>query len=309
LTDKPEAGEKREEAQVKKPGSPPVAVAPEGDTPEIRSQDQTENTSNASPYAQHLVWPFASIWRLFRRAFLWADHHSGGLTALATIAIVVLTAFYVKYSKLQWQETKKAADAAHDSAVAAKSAADTAEESLVAVQRAFLVFRGPNVEKSIDSFPSGKIEPGWQINVAWENVGTTPAASVRNLFVASKVPTEPDEQMFLGEANTPHNAAYIGPKSVQPSQAIHRPDDFFPIAGAQFIGPPFPYIWGWVIYRDTFKNTNPHITEFCYRLGAFGLSADKKRYLHSWLQCDNHNCTDEDCQDYKNLVALLPANK
>jgi len=47
----------------------------------------------------YAAWPFVALGRLVRRLFLLADKHNGGITALATIAIMALTGFYVSYSK------------------------------------------------------------------------------------------------------------------------------------------------------------------------------------------------------------------
>jgi len=59
------------------------------------------------PQRGELVRPFVAVWDFFRRGFLLADKHSGGITALATVAIVVLTVFYVKYSKHQWKTMQR----------------------------------------------------------------------------------------------------------------------------------------------------------------------------------------------------------
>jgi hypothetical protein len=119
MVDKPETGEKGDEAKIKESSTSPIAGTPKGDTPETRSPSQTENTGKTRKYAMYVLWPVAALWRLFRWLFLWANEHGPGITALATIAIMVLTFFYVRYSKRQWkvmsgqlEEMKKSTDLA-----------------------------------------------------------------------------------------------------------------------------------------------------------------------------------------------------
>lgn len=64
---------------------------------------QSEKTKEKRNYSQQIGRPFVVVWQFSRKCFLLADKHNGGITALATVAIVVLTIFYVKYSKHQWE--------------------------------------------------------------------------------------------------------------------------------------------------------------------------------------------------------------
>src|SRR5271157_2983162 len=47
------------------------------------------------------------LWETFKRCIEFLDAHNGTITALATVAIVVLTGFYVRYSGRQWQVMEK----------------------------------------------------------------------------------------------------------------------------------------------------------------------------------------------------------
>lgn len=49
------------------------------------------------------MWSFIASWDVVRVLVGFLDRHSGTITALATVAIVVLTCFYVRYSKRQWE--------------------------------------------------------------------------------------------------------------------------------------------------------------------------------------------------------------
>jgi len=87
-----------------------------------------------------------------------AHKHSGGITAIATVAIVGLTFVYVKYSKKQWSvmseqltEMRASTKAAQDAAIAAKQSSDTAEHSFEMERR-----RAEDMEQAIISESSGQ---------------------------------------------------------------------------------------------------------------------------------------------------------
>lgn len=102
MVDKPETRGEGDGPEVKQSSAPPIAGAAQSDIPQTHSQGQEEHASKTRQYTTYVAWPFVAIWRLFRWLFLWADDHDGGITALATVAIVVLTMFYVRYSRKQW---------------------------------------------------------------------------------------------------------------------------------------------------------------------------------------------------------------
>jgi hypothetical protein len=68
------------------------------------------------------------------------------------------------------------------------------------------------------------------------------------------------------------------------------------------------YVWGWTRYRDVIERTPWHLTEFCSELTDFlgnpliavgpGNTATPV-----FTQCGAHNCSDEDCPDYKQRIA------
>jgi hypothetical protein len=77
------------------------------------------------------------------------------------------------------------------------------------------------------------------------------------------------------------------------------------------------YFWGWIVYRDIFPETSPHLTETCQHLigvavnepmgklitfpitdwSGFGISLNHQG-------CERHNCTDADCPEYGPLIKL-----
>jgi hypothetical protein len=72
------------------------------------------------------------------------------------------------------------------------------------------------------------------------------------------------------------------------------------------------FLWGWLVYRDTFKDTPKHLTEFCIEIRDViataeissdltkppDLSDPKTRFTLDPATCPQHNCYDENCSDY-----------
>jgi hypothetical protein len=60
-------------------------------------------------------------------------------------------------------------------------------------------------------------------------------------------------------------------------------------------------------YNDVFPNTAPHITEVCRELtGVYG-NASSFAAPTQWVYtlCPHHNCTDEECNDYPQMILRL----
>ncbi len=102
MVDEPEAGNEKNGAEIKESSTTLITGTAKGGTPETGSQSTTENAEETKDYTQYVARPFVALWRLVRWLFLRADKHNGGITALATIAIMALTGFYVSYSKKRW---------------------------------------------------------------------------------------------------------------------------------------------------------------------------------------------------------------
>lgn len=93
--------------EKKLPGSNPGKALPSSRNINPDGTDEIEKASGAPKPAEIII--FSSVilafivllsWRSCR-AFL--DAHAGSVTAIATIAIVILTAFYVIYARSQWE--------------------------------------------------------------------------------------------------------------------------------------------------------------------------------------------------------------
>jgi hypothetical protein len=64
--------------------------------------------------------------------------------------------------------------------------------------------------------------------------------------------------------------------------------------------------WGWVVYQDAFKGTEPHITEFCQRMtkAMVNTSDPQGRIVFDFATCEHHNCADRYCDDYDQVKKL-----
>ena len=67
------------------------------------------------------------------------------------------------------------------------------------------------------------------------------------------------------------------------------------------------FVWGWEYYRDVFPNTKPHVTEFCRHITGINFRADQPEphieFVYSG--CRKHNCDDQQCKDYKEIVRMV----
>jgi len=56
---------------------------------------------------------------------------------------------------------------------------------------------------------------------------------------------------------------FLAPQATEWSEAVYIPDD---VASRALHGPTRIYIWGRVDYDDIFDGTEPHFTNWCYRV-------------------------------------------
>lgn len=105
LTDQPKTGGEGDKPEIEKPGFSLITPAPTLTTcpPTPTSENQAQEPSPKTHYRQNIMRLFVAGWRRFCRFLAFCDEHDGAITALATVAIVALTTFYVCYSKKQWE--------------------------------------------------------------------------------------------------------------------------------------------------------------------------------------------------------------
>jgi heme/copper-type cytochrome/quinol oxidase subunit 4 len=165
-------------------------------TPESVSDDKETKSKKKAHYGEYVIWFLIVLafvvlptWHVTRE-FL--DKHNGAVSAISTIAIMLLTIAYVRYSRHQWQvmdgqlgqmrqqlpELHKSAQAAIYSAKAAKTNADT----LINSERPWVI---PKIRKRVtwsDSLSMEKETLGKPIKKRYvyftfsvTNYGRTPA--------------------------------------------------------------------------------------------------------------------------------------
>ena len=140
--------------------------------------------------------------------FIIEPKHANAIMAIATVLIFVSGVCYTVFSALQWGANKQSADAATKSA-------EVAEQALVSVQRAFITQRRVEITPITDA--QSKQITGVQIDLGWENNGTTPAKSltqhISTRWDVNPIPSDftfPDEWL-PGVEHVPQ-PTYMGPK-------------------------------------------------------------------------------------------------
>lgn len=101
--DEPKASGERNKPEKEKSGGSVVPATMFSNPPTSASENQTNESSKSAKYRQYVVRSVVAIWRTIKFLLRFADEHDGAITALATIAIVILTFFYVRYSRYQWR--------------------------------------------------------------------------------------------------------------------------------------------------------------------------------------------------------------
>ncbi len=188
-------------------------------------------------------------------------------------------------------------------------------ESLVSVQRAFVTLSAIENERLVRP-------PGihyYRFAPWWTNGGATVARSTITYFDMKRLENEPTNDQFKGKPG-PFSPADIGPKAQDMGsyQVVDETElfgiDLGNIPLRQLPKAQFDqhwYLWGWVVYRDVFPDTKPHVTEICQHTSNYQLIAPRSPWDHPDFKftntyCGHHNCTDEDCEDYADMAALLP---
>jgi hypothetical protein len=191
-------------------------------------------------------------------------------------------------------------------------------ESLEAVQRSFLTFVDVNGERTIEKHGI------WSFAIVVENSGTTPAIDAISFSGADDLTSEPMGDIFSGTASMmAYDYIVIGPMTKKSIAILSRPDAFmlgedFDVTVRNWVPRPFPggkspFLWAWVVYRDVFPNTKPHLTEYCAQILNTQVARDSLPdhpiFRANIATCQHHNCADEKCEDYSKVVALALAHQ
>lgn len=110
LVDEPKAQSEGDKAD-KSENIEPAGDIPLSNLPTHTGYPQTEKANYTAKYGKQVVRALVAVPKTFFRIFSFLlgrfvrllDRHQGSITALAAIGIAVLTLYYVRYSKRQWE--------------------------------------------------------------------------------------------------------------------------------------------------------------------------------------------------------------
>lgn len=271
--------------------SHPGTVLAKGDHEEKKAVQATEKSTNSEGEPSPMEPDRVLEWIKNR------DNHNAiiaGFTALIFLA----TFAYAVIASFQWS--------------AMRESNEINRQSLVTVQRAFLTADTVDIQRF--KYPDG-LRHHWVILAGYQNTGTTPATNVINYGNTGLGMQEPTEEAFKGQS-AEFQVATVGPRTPQGVNLMDREETF--LFGEE-LSDPLTYIppirdkktlflWGWIAYRDIFPDTAPHITEFCRELDSIML-ADNGRLRFGLNNCLKHNCVDDKCPDYKDIVDIMLKQK
>lgn len=222
---------------------------------------------------------------LWRRLKPWVE--------AAGVAIALVLALF---TLLTFLEVHRQTPGIVDSGAAAKNAARTASDSLISVQRPFIEYRTLTNKNILDA--TGTHILGIEFQARYENTGTTPTRGARHRIGFKDFPNgmPADFDFRLNGRRLTDTVFAFGPKTtIDAGQVMVTKDTLDRL----WAGRTHLYLWGWLQYRDVFRNTPDHITMFCVELAEIKeVSMPDLRKSTSEMEytnCPKHNCEDEDC--------------
>jgi hypothetical protein len=167
-------------------------------------------------------------------------------------------------------------------------------EALISVQRAFVSLKSIQAYYVPDT--QGNITT-WDFQGEWENSGTTHTQTLRqhsNYWLDDK--PLPNDYAFPDVGPGNDTISFIAPKATVLTGVMSIPSDALREVQA---GKYHLYFWGWTAYRDIFRDSKTHLTEYCRKVGPINGDVTKgggMRFIYAY--CGSHNCVDESCEDY-----------
>jgi hypothetical protein len=262
------------------PNTPIGASLIAANKPESVSITKENNPKKKGHYGEYVIWFLIPVGFLvflswgFTRELL--DKHNGAVSAIGTIAIMLLTIAYVRYSRHQWQvmdgqleQMRQQLPEIQKSAKAAQDSADVATDA----QRSWLLENG--------------ISPQ-ELNTAWIQefvfnfrvIGHSPVRIEAAKFRYHLVNSRPNGS--ITEADLPEVPDYGAPNTVRDIPQLGRvlapdPSSNFQV-GARldnlYLTPEdlvainqwqkFLCAYGFIKYRDAFSKAKMRETRFCF---------------------------------------------
>jgi hypothetical protein len=260
----------------------------------VNDKKDADNSDTPTANPQTEPTPLEALMRIWQQF----TTHANGVMAAFTILIFAATTAYTVVAILQW--------------CAMLASNKINRDALEAVQRAFIT---NSLDQRRPKHPNGWF---WDITVVWDNSGNTPAIGAVHGVDIKQLPGSPTEEQFQGKFNsTDLIKATIGPKTPLASSPLFRTDTLFfgkelgDLSAIPPLTPPPPitqnvFAWGWMMYRDEFRESDIHLTEFCMQLTDAHRSWDGKVIALVFAATKEHNCTDRYCPDYGLLTARYP---
>ncbi len=125
-------------------------------------------------HGQYVVKALKATRRGVAAVVNWTDEKGGFITALATVIIAILTAFYVHYSRAQWKVMSDQLPDLHASAQAAQQSAKVAQDTLIASNRPWLDIQ----LKIIGPLTFDDLGAHLPLQIEATNIGHSPAVRV-----------------------------------------------------------------------------------------------------------------------------------
>lgn len=174
-------------------------------------------------------------------------------------------------------------------------------EALTSVQRAYVSFQGLSTRVTLLNPVTGK-NGAIQFVVTWRNDGTTAAQASGWVHEEQRPDALPRNFTFTNPLNPDDRRTFvIGPKGTTDSGIMLVPESFLDKVQQ---GSMHLYFWGAITYRDIFKDTPMHLTEFCVEV--MNIIPLVNESTGSWVSevasCPQHNCYDQTCPDYQERI-------
>jgi hypothetical protein len=147
-------------------------------------------------------------------------------------------------------------------------------------------------------------DTGWVFTHGWENFGSTPAHDVMMHIswdtYSSFNGDLPPGFDFVDIGSQGSGGRLIGPKGKVLTEHLQIESN---ILEAVQMGHVRLFMWGWLSYRDSFKNTPVRKTQFCLELNRVdgdpyvipSKPDEKPTIFFNFRICERHNCADEGC--------------
>lgn len=170
-------------------------------------------------------------------------------------------------------------------------------DAVISVQRAFVT---PGTAQAIKAVQENG-QMAWQFWIPWENSGSTPTVNARG-HVNYKYGLDdlPSDFAFPDIGEFRSTQAVVGPRA---SILSGRLSIVLGTIGLVQLKKLRLHIWGWIAYNDIFTDTPLHVKEFCRELTQVigDVNTDQVRFV--FTNCNSHNCSDRQCQDYEDFVS------